>query len=65
MKQKKNQHRDHQMKPQEEPGEETPGVVERDPLKQAYEAPRIVSSKIFHKVMLSTPQPGFPGCTIY
>lgn len=35
------------------------------PTRRAYEAPKIISSKIFHRVMLNTPQPGFPGCDAY
>ncbi len=33
--------------------------------RRPYQAPRIVSSRIFHKVMLASPQPGFPGCSTY
>lgn len=45
--------------------EPAPSLAASSPTRQAYQAPKIVSSKIFHKVMLSTPQPGFPGCTNY
>ncbi len=34
----------------------------QDKAGKAYQPPRIVSSKIFHKVLLATPQPGIPGC---
>ena len=41
-----------------------PRATEAEGLR-TYEPPQIVSSKIFHKVMMSTPQPGFPGCDVY
>lgn len=34
-------------------------------LKAPYEPPRISSSRIFHKVLLASPQPGIPGCSAY
>jgi hypothetical protein len=34
-------------------------------LKAPYEPPRIASSRIFHKVLLASPQPGIPGCSAY
>lgn len=42
-----------------------PKVAQSSPSRRPYVAPRIVSSKIFHKVMLSSPTPGFPGCSTY
>ena len=37
----------------------------QDHLKAPYEPPQIVSSRIFHKVLLASPQPGIPGCSAY
>lgn len=31
----------------------------------AYVPPQITSSKIFHKVLLTSPAPGIPGCSTY
>ena len=35
---------------------------DQDTRKRSYEPPAILSSRIFHKVLLATPQPGIPGC---
>jgi hypothetical protein len=65
MKQKKNEQQGHLASAEDLKKTETLGELGANQIKRDYESPRIVSSKIFHKVMLSTPQPGFPGCTTY
>lgn len=47
------------------PAQDAPQSSPRQAARKPYTAPRIASSRIFHKVMLATPQPGFPGCSTY
>lgn len=47
------------------PAQDTSQPSPRQAVRKPYTAPRIASSRIFHKVMLASPQPGFPGCSTY